>query len=278
MELDRELFFASTLIRNAGQMALDLRNNLSITNKPNGEGPVTNADLAIDQYIIQEISKEFPHDNIITEESYRGDPPVIQHGRTWFVDPIDGTISYITKASDFVIMIGLAIDGIPRLGVVFQPTTNSLWQGVNNPLLAAAGAKKIIDGTTQDLKLKLKTKPPSNLSLIASRTHVSNRQNALIRDLKPTRVHFQSSIGLKAMLILDGFADFYVAWSKHIKLWDTCAPAAIILAANAHISYIDGHQLNYMGPINHNRPLMVANFKPDDNLIKMLLNIATIDN
>ena len=55
----------------------------------------------------------------------------------------------------------------------------------------------------------------------------------MIEALKPKIVTYQSSIGLKAMTILDRHADLYVAWSRHIKKWDTCAPAAIIKAAGA---------------------------------------------
>jgi 3'(2'), 5'-bisphosphate nucleotidase len=39
-------------------------------------------------------------------------------GRCWYVDPLDGTKEFLAKNGEFAVMLGLAIDGQAKLGVV----------------------------------------------------------------------------------------------------------------------------------------------------------------
>ena len=51
---------------------------------------VTKADVESNVIIIEEIKKHFPSDGIISEELQE-----IKGGRKWYVDPLDGTESFI---------------------------------------------------------------------------------------------------------------------------------------------------------------------------------------
>ena len=130
MDLAYELDFAEQIARTAGHMALDYQKKLTVVFKPDNQGPVTNADIAIDHYLVLELGKQFSGDRIVSEESFSKKDPFIAEGRTWFVDPIDGTANYIANGVDFAVMIGLTLDGIARLGVVYQPQGDNLWRGV----------------------------------------------------------------------------------------------------------------------------------------------------
>ena len=44
---------------------------------------------------------------------------------------VDGTREFVDRNGQFVVMIGLAIDGAAAAGVVFQPTEGRLWWGAN---------------------------------------------------------------------------------------------------------------------------------------------------
>lgn len=274
MFLNNELAIADALARHAGTMALALRDKLTITYKPDDQGPVTNADIEIDQYITGQLAKDFPEDRIISEESYRESDPPIGGGRTWFVDPIDGTASYILGNDDFVIMIGLAIDGVARLGVVFDPNTDSLWRGIVDEHQMSMLSEKLVGKNLLLKNVAPNDKMPTKLTLIASRMHRSRRQDEMIRRLKPKRVIYRSSVGLKGMMISEGSADLYVAWSSRIKMWDTCAPSAILHAAGCHISFVDGSAMSFMGPIDHGRPIQMSHFTPNQQLLSELQNIA----
>lgn len=272
MDLTKELIIAEELARIAGHMALAMRDELVVNHKPNGEGPVTNADIAIDNFIVDELRKKFPNDNIISEESYRGRDEHIIAGRTWLIDPIDGTASYILGHDDFVIMIGLAIDGIARLGVIFQPAKKILWRGValddkHEATRQEGQQQSILNSTTPYLR-------PDLLTIIASHYHRTPKQTEMLKRLKPAQIIYKSSIGLKAMMITEKRADLYVAWSKRIKMWDTCAPTAILTGASLHVSFLDGKSLNFSGSLEHGRSVIFANFHPNEIMLEELNAIA----
>ena len=62
---------------------------------------------------------------------------------------------------------------------------------------------------------------------------------------------WRGSAGLKVALIVDDEADAYVTASRRIKLWDTCAPAALLLAAGGAVTTLAGAPLSYEGPAAH---------------------------
>lgn len=276
MNLSRELEIAKSLAKEGGCMALKLRDNLQVSQKAHGEGPVSNADIAIDRLICQALKKAFPDDQIISEESFTDKES--KGLRTWFIDPIDGTSRYITQGDDFSVMIGLAINGVPRLGVIYQPAPDLLWWGIfaENPM--DRHAEKIENGKNKSIVLDLPSEPPYDLTMLASQTHPSKKQELLIKELKPKNVRMNGSLGLKGMLILGDDADLYVAWSKQIKKWDTCAPAAILKAAGALMSFIDGDELIFSGPIAHDKPIMMLSFMPNQRILDTLnaINSGTL--
>ncbi len=275
MSLDKELAIAEQLVRHAGSLTLRMRDDLRISHKPRGLGPVTNADVAVDDLIVQRLAKEFPHDRIISEESCPDTCADIGLGRVWFVDPIDGTASYILGNNDFVVMIGLAIDGIARIGVVYQPATDSLWRAEFDPVGRDTFAETIVAAAKKPLTVEM-AEQPKELTLIASRTRRSTRQTEMLKRLLPTHIIYRSSIGLKAMVIAEGGADFYIAWSNSIAMWDTCAPTAILTAAGGHASFIDGTPLNFLGDVNQSQPVLLAHFKPAAQFFDELKDIATM--
>ncbi len=59
----------------------------------------------------------------------------------WVVDPMDGTKEFIKKNGEFSVKIGLAVDGRPVVGVVYQPTLDGMFSA-----MAGAGAFLEIEG------------------------------------------------------------------------------------------------------------------------------------
>ena len=132
------------------------------------------------------VSKNFPDDQIVSEESFVGEEVKDDAQRVWFVDPIDGTKSYILGHSDFVVMIGLAINATPVLGVVYQPTKDIMWSGVKNQsgdysqCYKIEGGKRSLQGPTE-----IKNYSLGDLSLAVSRTSQSKKNMALIEFSRP---------------------------------------------------------------------------------------------
>jgi 3'-phosphoadenosine 5'-phosphosulfate (PAPS) 3'-phosphatase len=79
----------------------------------------------------------------------------------WCIDPMDGTLAFIKKRAGFAVSIALvARDGIPHIGVVFDPSTNTLYHAVkghgvyknNKPWHIQASNDYLTYVTDRDLK------------------------------------------------------------------------------------------------------------------------------
>lgn len=123
---ERELQVAERAAREAGAVVLDLYNRSAAATytKPDGS-PVTDADLASDAIIRRIIGEAFPDDALLTEEG-ADDPARLSIPRCWIVDPIDGTQQFVNRTGQFDVLIALAVLGKPVLGVIYQPTTDTL--------------------------------------------------------------------------------------------------------------------------------------------------------
>lgn len=92
---------------------------------------------------------------------------------------------------------------------------------------------------------------------------ISHRDEALERvlaALRPAQTLSAGSVGYKAGKIAAGEADLYVAPSPAIRLWDTCAPEAILRAAGGSFLGMDGRPLDYAGPdLRHARGVLASN-------------------
>ena len=89
--------------------------------------PVTLADRAAEEAMRKLIIAERPMDSIAGEEfgTRAG-----TSGRTWVLDPIDGTRAFISGRPIFGTLIALVEEGWPLLGVIDQPILKERWLGV----------------------------------------------------------------------------------------------------------------------------------------------------
>ncbi|WP_423605964.1 histidinol-phosphatase [Sphingomonas sp. MS122] len=99
--------------------------------------PVTLADKAAEAAMRRLIIAERPMDGIVGEEE--DDRPGTS-GRTWVLDPIDGTRSFIVGRPIFGTLIALLEDGWPVLGIIDQPVIGERWLGVT-------GRETLFNGT-----------------------------------------------------------------------------------------------------------------------------------
>lgn len=88
------------------------------------ESPVTVADRRSEELIRARIEARFRHHAIVGEE-YGGDRNDGASHR-WFVDPIDGTKSFVQGVPLYAVLIGLEIEGIVQVGVAYFPALDEM--------------------------------------------------------------------------------------------------------------------------------------------------------
>lgn len=186
--------------------------------------PVTEADKAVNAYLVKQLSQRFPQDGVLAEES-KDNLSRLQRRRVWLVDPLDGTAEFIAHNGEFCIMIGLAVEGLPVVGVVYQPIDDILYAAV-------LGAGAFVEEFGERYPLRVSTESDiKKHRLVVSRSHRPPLVSNIIARLGIQRERSIGSVGLKIGLIARGHAEFYVHPNPGTKEWDTCAPDIIVREA-----------------------------------------------
>lgn len=87
---------------------------------------VTEADRQVESFIGKRLRELYPEDGVFGEE---GAAHASKSGRTWVVDPIDGTFNFLRGGDRWAISIGLYEDRQPRFGVVYAPIRDQFLVG-----------------------------------------------------------------------------------------------------------------------------------------------------
>ncbi|MGH3950183.1 MAG: inositol monophosphatase family protein, partial [Pseudonocardiaceae bacterium] len=99
--------------------------DLRVGSKPD-RSPVTDADTAVEDAIRALIAENRPGDAVAGEER-GGFHEGALTGRTWILDPIDGTKNFLRGVPVWATLIALVSDGVPVVGVVSAPALGKRW-------------------------------------------------------------------------------------------------------------------------------------------------------
>ena len=272
--MSNELEVACALVKEAGLLALSLQNtDLNVTKK-NGDEPVTNADLRCSQLIVDGLHRAFPNDLIVSEESYNINDNVTQ-GRVWFVDPIDGTKSFIQGKPGFSSIIGLNIDQKPTIGAVYYPKEDTLFYADNHNAW-------IQSKTTKPQIIKVSSQQTlSEIRIVSSSSHDRGFSRKLQTHLGTDQHTTIGSIGLKVALIAQGIQELYINPTSRAKTWDVCGSEAIITAAGGMITGLDGSPMCYDSPAREQtKGLIVSNGNIHEDVRQRVLELrhASLNN
>jgi 3'(2'), 5'-bisphosphate nucleotidase len=252
---DRELRIALDLVREAGAAILDVYEGpLEIEQKSDSgdREPVTQADRIANEIIVQRLSREFPADGFLAEESVDTERR-LGKARVWMIDPLDGTTGFIEGNGDFAVQIGLAENGECVLGVVYQPLPGVLYRAVRG------GGAWVERPETETERAHVSGHTDlATMRLAASRSHRSPRMDRVVQRFGVKQEVRRGSVGIKVGLIVEQQCDLYVHLSPRTKQWDTCAPEIILHEAGGKLTDLFGRPLRYNSPEVQNRNGIVA--------------------
>jgi len=249
--MDKELEVALSLAREAGRILLGFYRTDDVVHWKGASDPVTAADRAANDFIVSELKRQFPQDGILAEES-PDDLSRLSCRRVWMIDPMDGTKQFIEHVDEFSVMIGLAVEGEPQLGVVFHPTADKLYY-------SAPGSGAFLEEKWTTRRLRVLTESElSNMTIAVSRSHHYAMADRACELLGVTSRVRSGSVGLKFGLIAEGLAHLYIHPSGQTNQWDTCAPDAILRGAGGVVTDLVGESLHYNVAEIHNLNGIVA--------------------
>ncbi len=201
----------------------------------------THADKASQELILGFLHDRFPSDALCAEESTPAFDAVPKSGRrAWVVDPIDGTRGFAKKVGQFSVMIGLLVDGQPKVGVVAEPAQNRFTYAT------AAGGCWTHTGTAEPERCRVSARGFPDLVLAQSwlKTGMSPKP---VRALAPARVIETYSGGVKLALVARGEADVYANTYETFADWDICAGHLLVTEAGGTVTTLSGAAIAYQG-------------------------------
>ncbi|MCX7621653.1 MAG: hypothetical protein N2037_12520 [Acidimicrobiales bacterium] len=107
------------LVRQAGELTLQWFRAEELRVEHKGDGtPVTEADKAAERYLRSEIARRWPADSIVGEEEAA---TTGASGRTWIIDPIDGTKAFTRGVPLYCNLLALEDEHGPAIGIINVP-------------------------------------------------------------------------------------------------------------------------------------------------------------
>ena len=195
--------------------------------------PVTQADRDCERLVRTLIARQFPHDAITGEEF--GDTEGTT-GYRWYLDPIDGTKSFIAGVPLWGTLIGIELDGTIAAGVAAFPALNQLiyasrgegaWHITDWQLPGESHARAWVSSTSSlDQALFCFTSAAS----FARR----GADQALTNLLRGTRTARGWGDCYGWLLVSTGRADVMI--DTHVRPWDVAPFAVILPEAGGHFS------------------------------------------
>ncbi len=205
------------------------------TREKSDNSPLTEADIASHQLIIQQLQKLTPEIPVLSEESadILWEVRKSWH-RYWLIDPLDGTKEFIKRNGEFTVNIALIDNHKPVLGVVHAPVLDTTWVGEKE-----RSAIKIHAGKQQKIKVKrhVTGKP---WKVAGSRTHAGDSLNTFLANLGSYELISMGS-SIKLCLVAEGKADIYPRLGPTSE-WDTAAAHAVVNAAGGEVVIAESGQ------------------------------------
>ncbi len=203
-----------------------------ITEKGRPGDLVTAADKAAEAVILDIIVRHFPHHAILAEESgklgNKNDSEFL-----WAIDPLDGTTNFAHQYPCFAVSIGLLVDGVPKVGVIYDPSQNELFRAAYG-LGATRNRRPIRVSDTSELGKSLlvtgfaydrRETPDNNYAEFCQLTHLTQG------------VRRSGAASIDLAHVACGRVDGY--WERGLSPWDIAAGVVLVQEAGGKVTAYD---------------------------------------
>ncbi|MFB2839794.1 inositol monophosphatase family protein [Floridanema evergladense] len=196
---------------------------------------LTAADKAAEAVILEILHRHFPDHAILAEES--GQIGEQENKYLWAIDPLDGTTNFAHQYPYFSTSIGLLIEGIPQVGVIFAPFHNELFRAAKG-LGATRNRRPIRVSQTQELSKSLLV---TGFAYDRRQTNDNNYAEFCHLTHLTQGVRRSGSASLDLAEVACGRLDGY--WERGISPWDITAGIVLVEEAGGKVTAYDGSPL-----------------------------------
>ena len=218
--------------RHAGDIAKRFfQQNPDVTDKPDGAGPVTEADIAVNDMLEQHLQAARPDYGWLSEETEDGDARLATQ-RQFVIDPIDGTRAFIDGSKDWAHSLAIVEAGVPIAAAVYLPMRDMMF------------AASLGEGTTLNNKrMQVTSAGMAAATVLGAKPNFDGRfwKGGI---LPPIKRAFRSSLAYRLCLVAQGQFDGMITLRPSWE-WDIAAGALIIQEAGGTVTDQHGQTLHF---------------------------------
>lgn len=219
---DTDAHLAQALVYNAGRLAWRLREQgVDVSQKTDRSDVVTDADFAAERFVAGVLEALRGEDGIVGEEGANRES---KSGRTWVIDPVDGTFNFASGFDYWCSALALTDANGVVLGAVHRPAMGYTWFGGRDfpTTLDNKEVTPLADAPAEDLCLSTYLHP----SCITD-PKISAAWEKVAPHFATVRMLGAGSVDLSS--VADGT---WGAWMQHsVKDWDWYPGQALVIAA-----------------------------------------------
>lgn len=185
---------------------------------------VTEADLAADRTLKDLIHKDFPEDQILSEES----STIYPNGQdVWVIDPLDGTVNFSLGIQYWGVSVAHLQNGVPQTAALYFPLSDELFS-------AELGQGAALNGNP------LHVNKVQGENLFPVFVHCSRMPGSYITDL-PYKKRSLGAAAYHLCLITNNTA--VLAFESTVRIWDFAAAWLVIKEAGGVIESFNHQEI-----------------------------------
>jgi myo-inositol-1(or 4)-monophosphatase len=238
----RLLEVAQQAALNGGRMARQLLERPRSVSSKGRRDIVTDADIAVQALITQQIRAAFPNHGFMPEEANSDLPtegPVL-----WIIDPIDGTTNYSRDLPIFAVSIAAIRNSSPEPAALDDVLAGVIYDPMHEELFTAVAGGQFFANDREVRVSSIKTLAEAIVGIDWSfETDIRQRNLEvtanLVHDVDVLRTIGSAALALA--WVAAGRTDGYINFS--LKPWDVAAAGLMIQLAGGTITGVEGEPL-----------------------------------
>jgi myo-inositol-1(or 4)-monophosphatase len=242
VELRHALEVAVRAARNGGQAAVARLGKPGYLTWKGLRDVTSEASLEVQEAIVSTLLAEFPDSAVLAEEGPEDALVPVEAQHLWIVDPICGSMNFVQGIPYFAVSVALRTAGNIRVGVVYDPCSNELFEATSETPAKLNGEKIVVRHVSEGIEAWSAAIVGTDWPHGGEHREQARRIVGLMLD----QVNELSLMGSPALGLCNVAAGrLHAYWHLDLKIWDIAAASLILERAGGVLTDADGNTWLY---------------------------------
>ena len=203
---------------------------------------VSEASLRVQEEIVSTLQTAFPNSGVLAEEGPEDAPVPVDAPHLWIVDPVCGSLNFAQGIPCFAVSIALRSAGTIRLGVVYDPCRDELFEATHDTSAKLNGRRIAVQHVSEGIEAWEAAFLATDWPHSGDRRRLSERIVSVMMD-QIMECNVMGSPALGLCNVAAGRLHGY--WHLDLNIWDIAAATLILQRAGGVLTDIKGDSWLY---------------------------------